>query len=434
MAVFTMLNCGTTFDRSKTGEIIADFGANMQGQEHVHFLITEGPGGSAQGHLMPGTFDPFTRDRTAKKSSPAWSQTPMQTLVDVSKGETKYQPSGHGFLTGVTSNTSKTNAAITGHGWDDNIRHAIATLADRFPGLSATVNMVGWSRGAVTCLRLANWMKEFLGDAWTVNIFAIDPVAGIDAGTALRDTFQVPDIVREYVGILAMDEARGDFRPQDLSRIQILDPAKTKVSFLPFPGVHRTVVMQKSSALPEVNNMVRYLAYKFLSDRGTTFRTPEAVNSSTQICRQYTAMQSKRTAYRALMKKTIVAKQSGGIVPRNTVALAASISPFFVNEHHRVAFKAAYSDIYNYFFTTLIPNPLGKLTTSYRAGDPWGQKFQQFYQADPDSFDMLSDFFLIERKASGGMPAYWKVSAPGSGAVPLLTAATAGLPIVTSLV
>ncbi|HEX4135062.1 MAG TPA: DUF5621 domain-containing protein [Bryobacteraceae bacterium] len=434
MPVFTILNCGTKFDRRKTGELIADFGNNMRGQEHVDYLINEGPGGSAQGHLMPGTFDPFTKDRTAKKDSPKWSQTPMQTLLDVKQGETKYQPDGHGFLTGVTTNTSSANAAITGHGWDDNIRHAIATLADRFPDLTATVNMIGWSRGAVTCLRLANWMKEFLGSNWTVNIFAVDPVAGIDAGAKLRDTYEIPDIVKDFVGILAMDEARGDFRPQDLSRLQILDRTKTAVSLLPFPGVHNTVVVNKDSSLPEVTSAVRYLGYKFLSDRGTVFRAPEAVYSQPQLCRLYALMQKKRTGYRSLMNTGFVSGLAGGITPRSTVQMSASIHPFFVNEHHRVAFKATYPDIYNYFFTTQVPNPFGKVTTSYRASDPWGRNFQQFYQSAPDSFEVLSKFLVAERQGGMGSPAVWKVSAPGSGAAPLSASAASGLSLVTTLI
>lgn len=434
VAVFTILNCGTMFDRSKKGEVIADFGANMAGAEHVDYLINEGPGGKAKGHLMPGTFDPFTRGRKAKKKSPKWSKTPLQTLLDVSQGEGMYSPGGHGFVSGVTSNTSQTNAGVTGHGWDDNIRHAIATLADRFPELQATVNMIGWSRGAVTCLRLANWMQEFLGGAWTVNIFAIDPVAGIDAGEKLRDTYQVPGIVKEYVGILAEDEARGDFKPQDLSRIEILDSEETTVSFLPFPGVHNTVVVTKSAALAEVASVVRFLGYKFLKDRGTVFQEPESVYTQAQICKMYAQMQKKRSQYRALMKKSFMAKQSGGIVQRSTVASAASIHPFFINEHHRLAFQAAYRDVYNYFFTNTVPNPQRKVTTAYRASDGWGQKFQQFYQGDQDSFDVLSGMFTFERVGGFGSPAFWRVSAPGAGHAPLPGAAAAGQRLVATLV
>jgi len=150
------------------------------------------------------------------------------------------------------------------------------------------------------------------------------------------------------------------------------------------------------------------------------------------MCRFYARMRNKRKDYSQLMKKSFIAKQSGGIVPRNTGG--ASISPFFVNEHHRLAFKAAYLDIYTYFFTTQIPNPFGKVTTSYKAGDTWGQKFQQFYQSDPASFDELAGVFVLERRWKMGMPAFWTVSAPGSGAAPLSAEAAASEPLVSTLV
>jgi hypothetical protein len=240
--------------------------------------------------------------------------------------------------------------------------------------------------------------------------------------------------VKDYMGVLAADEARGDFMPQDYSRLQVLDRSKTTVAFLTFPGVHNTVVVEKDSALPEVTSMVRYLAYRFLSDRGTAFKAPENVYSTIRACQVYAQMQKKRASYAALMKKTFVAKQSGGIVQRSTVQLSNSIHPIFVNEHHRLVFKAAFPDIYNWFFTTLVPNPLGKVTTSFRASDPWGQKFQMFYQTDPDSFGLFEDAFTVERRASGGMPAVWTVSAPGVSSAALPVAAQAGLPLVTSLV
>ena len=306
MAVFTILNCGTNYDRSKRGELIADFAANMKGQEYSEFLVTEGPGGSAAGNLMPGTFDPYTKGKTLKSKSPFWSKTPLKTLLDVTQGPGKYNPAGHGFLKNVTKGA--TYAAITGHGWDDNIRHAIAVLVDRFPNLSATVNMVGWSRGAVTCVRLANWIKEFLGDAWKINIFALDPVPGLDAGEKLADTKVIPDIVADYVAVLAMDEARGDFHPQDLSRITVQDEMKTRVSFLPFPGVHNTVVLQRQPTLPEVTAMVRHLAYKFLSDRGTEFKSSETLLNTQQVCSSYAQMQAKRQSYQGLMKWSFMAK------------------------------------------------------------------------------------------------------------------------------
>lgn len=135
--VFTILNCGTNFDRSKRGELIADFGAEMQGAEYQTFLITDGVGSkSSKANPMPGRFDPFTKNKTSKGDSPQWSQTPMQTLQDVTQGEGKFSPTGHGFLRGVTKDTSNTNAAVTGD--DGTITSATPSLSYRRHVLHST--------------------------------------------------------------------------------------------------------------------------------------------------------------------------------------------------------------------------------------------------------------------------------------------------------
>ncbi|WP_321477233.1 DUF5621 domain-containing protein [uncultured Paludibaculum sp.] len=421
MSVFTILNCGTNFDRTKRGELVADFGAMLTGVEYQNFLITDGVGSKGnKSNPMPGTFDPFTKNKTPKGKTESWSKTPMQTLSNVSTGEGKFSPTGHGVLRGLTSNTGNTNAAITGHGWDDNIRHAIAVLSEAFPGLQGTINMIGWSRGAVTCLRMANWIKEFLGPGFEINIFAVDPVAGLDAGERLQDTYFVPDNVKNYVGILALDDMRGDFKPQDLSRLVIQNCMITNLAMLPFPGVHNTPVVMKSSKLAEVTRMVRHLAYKFLTTCGTQFKIHEPIYSLVDCCRLYAAMMLKRSQYSKL-GKGFKNSLMGGLIERtvkaNVQGYVAADSNFFVNEHHRECFQGAYPDIYNYFFTNTVPNPLGKSTTSFRATDRWAQKLQQFYQIDPDSFELLSSVYTAERKGGVGMPAVWTVSAPGVGAV-----------------
>ena len=422
MPVFTLLNCGTNFDRYKRGELIADFGAEIAGEEYETFLITEGVGSKgSKANPMPGLFDPFTKGKTKKSKSPEWSKTPMQTLQDVSQGEGRFSPTGHGFLRGVTKETSGTYAAVTGHGWDDNIRHAIAAISEAMPSLTGTINMVGWSRGAVTCLRMANWIKEFLGNGFNINIFAIDPVAGLDAGERLKDTYYIPDIVKNYVGVLALDEARGDFKPQDLARIQVESIMNTNVAFLPFPGVHNTPVAMKNSKLPEVTQMVRFLAYRFLTHFGTLFGQAEPQYSHTQACRLYAKMMLKRDQYAKMFKGKgfggFKNKQMGGVVERtvrqNVQSYVGADARFFVNEHHRECFRVTYPDIYNYFFTTSVGTPNGKVSTSYTAGSQWGQRFQQFFQADPDSADLLSSVYAFERKYP---PAVWTVSAPGVGA------------------
>jgi len=421
MPVFTVLNCGTNFDRTKRGELIADFGAGMAGTEYQQFLITDGVGST--GAALPGSFDPFTKNKSTKSNSPTWSRTPMQTLSDVNQGTQSFTPQGHGFLKGVTSNTSATRAAITGDGWDDNIRHAISTIAGVFPNGAGTINMVGWSRGAVTCLRMANWIREFLGDGFDINIFAVDPVAGLDAGEKLRDTYVVPPTVKNYIAILALDEMRGDFKPQDMSRIQVMNPMSTNCAFLPFPGVHNTVVVQKNSGLPEVTKVVRALAYKFLSTLGSAFRHPETVPHHQKMCELYATMLIKRQKYTGLFKKNFMNKQMGGVVERtvraNVQSYVGADVKFFVNEHHRRCFELAWPQIYNYFFTGRAGAPgTGMVSKTIMASSPLGQEITQLSQQDSASSDLLEDIYGVSRTGTGPLgtgPALWKIPGPGAG-------------------
>ena len=404
--VFSILNHGTKSHRSRTdGEIIADLGRDLLGAEYTDFLITDGPGSDGADknarklHPTPGTFDPFTKEKLGKKASikeikksslasrsqrrkikaskkkggagfqdpvwaevqgkalnPKYSNTPMGTLLDITKKESKevskpefFEPEGHGtvkFFAGA-----KVTMAITGHGWDDNIRHAVASIGEAFAppaGADADVqvpyggriNMIGWSRGAVTCLRMANWIKEFYGSGFEVNIFAIDPVAGLDAGTKLRDTFTIPDIVKDYVAVLALDEKRNDFKPQDLTRIVIQDKAKSNVVFLPFPGVHNTPVLKKAHDLTEVTDVVRALAYSFLRQHGTQFKVGAGAAhtgwDAAKYCQLYDEMLKKRTRYAALMKATFMAKKAGGLGDRLVKTGKDTYTPpAYVNQHHQ---------------------------------------------------------------------------------------------------
>ncbi len=419
---FTVLNCGTQFHRDSQNELIADFGRAMAGQEYVDYLINDGPGSVREKGKTPGEFDPFTRDKTLKSQSPKWSRTKTETLdnfvtgEDVAehlrqmtaerkeqlhlkpydvltkkqmkplvKGEKKYLdslakpkvftptgPAGTGLAAKVAGKGS-----VYGDGWDDNIRHTISTLAQRFlpshtevvkpegkrvvtpEGIaSGTVNMIGWSRGAVTCLRIANWAREFLGNNVTFNIFAVDPVAGLNAGEKLWDTCNVPSTVKNLVVVLAMDDMGANFLPQDLQRMTIVDPGNTRALFLPVPGKHSTPVMNEAN-LTEVTQVVRYLAYKFLisfpARDGTRFapdKIPTASLNVRQLMELYAQMQLKRGDYKSLWQKSLsTGKRTERTVNTQLNAYMSADSRFFVNEHHRACLRTAFPAVDRYFFT-----------------------------------------------------------------------------------
>lgn len=123
------------------------------------------------------------------------------------------------------------------------------------------VNLVGWSRGGISCHMLANAMfKDAELKNIPVNIFAIDPVPGI--GNFQEHRVKLNPNVKEYVGIYARDE-----RSKGFSCVIPQTATGTKTSILPMPGRHATLVgnaagdgVSGPSVLTEPGRLVRHLA------------------------------------------------------------------------------------------------------------------------------------------------------------------------------
>ena len=98
------------------------------------------------------------------------------------------------------------------------------------------VNLVGWSRGAVSCHMLANAM---LNDSELkhipVNIFAVDPVPGPLNFQSTR--VELGKNVEEYVGFFARDE-----RSKGFSCVVPETASNTRVHIYPMAGRHATLV------------------------------------------------------------------------------------------------------------------------------------------------------------------------------------------------
>lgn len=95
--------------------------------------------------------------------------------------------------TGITAKTKKYDVItkglgllnqLRGLGTGDNVKAAIKWLQAERTAEFHTINLIGWSRGGVTCTMLAHAIQahwEELGSP-EVNIFAYDPVAGVKSG------------------------------------------------------------------------------------------------------------------------------------------------------------------------------------------------------------------------------------------------------------
>ena len=250
-----------------------------------------------------------------------------------------------------------------------------------------TINLTGFSRGSVTCMRIANRLKWYetslnrkdkLSPAETkllrrlkatnINIFAIDPVAGLSDKSHAHARV-IPDNVKSFVAILQMDEMRRDFKPQDMSRIKIASPLKTKLSLLPMYGNHSDSTKIKNQGMQSGPTLVWYALHKFLTQHGTTFKddkTPKIVKpdmtfselpedpTSKDLLKLFTLHHQERNNY---LNSGKAPKLADGIpLPRKIRTLNSKLefyvknSDFFTNQLERELFKITYPKVFNYLF------------------------------------------------------------------------------------
>lgn len=323
--VFTIFNHGTDYHPDKNYHELITFLHNLmpkaeearivQGKDgrydianakSVTYMINMGPGAESvtkttrgYEYTTPGKLNPFTgtQKTTQAPSTPGYlsalggarsSNTGHRSFLDEAKGD--------------TFETLRKSGRLFGIGWDDNVARA----ADMVQGLvfdhgrkPSCINMVGWSRGAVTCLRIANRLFDIFHYDIPLNILAADPVPG--GKTVFEpDMITIPPNVRNYLAIIALDDDRSNFQPTDRPEIICAAPGSyhavndehtlthplplgvtvppPNVHFLPLPGNHSCVVGGFGS-IGEVDpgsravaDLVRHIGLKFLSHYGTPFQ------------------------------------------------------------------------------------------------------------------------------------------------------------------
>lgn len=327
--VFTIYCHGTGMSRDKKQDKeIVNFFGHTGDEEGVNQLMLDGVGEAPRNHPMAGSF--------------VFDPTAPYNKRDISKDE----------------NFLKKNpllAQIVGHGVDGNVKFAMAYLA-ALPRPPSTINLLGWSRGAVTALRLANAISR----QWNgidLNIFAVDPVAGRDKGESTEDAKTVPAQVRNLLVILATGEKRSTFSPQDAARLSAT-PA-SNVVLLPMPGAHDTVAMWEERTL-HVSEVVFSMAGQFLSKFGTRPQRTKPMLSDAQYVERYSHMLLHLEEYKSLrvgkVKGATLKDRLASIPMLHTRDFAKKLDEYvvdpenFINLHHRRCFKSVYPNLFTYLY------------------------------------------------------------------------------------
>lgn len=367
MTTFTVYCHGTGFNSIKgteKNELVAWFHnhtdgvrADLAGSAVTagSYLINEGPGhGGTGGLALPQTVNPMTGDaKTSRSLGQRLNPFSKPSFADEARGHTGKSGGPHKKIANLQGN-------LSGQGWDENVLRTVNILQDlQFEKGAAIdrVNLVGWSRGAVTCIRIAHKMYEVFGDSIECNIFGVDPVAGMDAGEKMTDTQVLHPNVRRYIGVLAMHEMRKTFSPQDWGRMA-LDPAVTTAILLPMPGVHNAQVIPSTPA--DAAYVTRNLAAGFLRSLGTPLNATPYNHLSTpaDMCEAYGRLVLSLSEHKSYQTHKFGDRVVGTGLRRREFAKHSKMDlytrggkeSYWINEHHRACFEAAYPRAYQAIF------------------------------------------------------------------------------------
>ncbi|WP_342601456.1 hypothetical protein AAFQ97_10110 [Proteus terrae] len=333
MTVLTVYLCGTgsnSFDNNNPtfwqGELVSTLAQNNQGREFAQWFIVDGPG---SGNLQEDDLwveSPNYSDIKGSLFGSGWEENVNHALC-LMKGNFDWQrekltEEQYNQLkkAGIAIEDVKVTGSFLWRKYDYGDRHVTQQQLQqqiirifRKDGIIPTqVNLVGWSRGGITCHMLANAM---LADSQLkdipVNIFAIDPVPG-------PLNFQPEKVtlgknVKEYVGFYAKDE-----RSKGFTCVIPTVAADTKMHIFPISGRHATLVGNASidgsegeNALYAPGLVVRHFAEVCLTRWGCDLANKLAL-TDTQITGYHTDIANDADKYTAMRRKTYSIYESTG--------------------------------------------------------------------------------------------------------------------------
>lgn len=307
------------------GEIVSTLAKNNTGSEYADWVLIDGPGsGNYQSKMLwtePGDYsdtrgiatgagmDENVRHALAilkNKIDPSL-KTPLE---DPMMGEIAPAPiERHGRNLGRDQRSSL--ARITPQALQKEIirRRRPRRIPDQ-------VNLIGWSRGAVTCIMIANAMAE--DDQLRhvkVRIFAVDPVPGGVNQQVYSSMTRLPGSVKEYFGVYARDEVSRGFSP-----VIPKTNSSTQVTLLPMPGMHASVAgnsfLDKNARedspfnLQGPGRITRYWAERCLGRWGTPLKRT-AVYSDDQLCNMYDEMVRNDPEFRKMQNFSYTRTRQG---------------------------------------------------------------------------------------------------------------------------
>jgi len=270
--------------------------------------------------------------------------------------------------------------AAVGLGVDRNVENAVNYLEWMALNkmLPQKINMLGWSRGAIASIRIAYELSKIPHFSnIPVNIFAIDPVAGVGHNNEHR----ILGNVKNMVSIISTGENRRGFSPMITSTyLSLVHPYQTRYIELNFPGLHASAAKSTNA----VGRICFNLAYRFLTHHGTKCGILDMFKMSNRACLDaYGLLLQHRGGTNGVHDKKDPYKNEKGVPTTHSFVNAMvtglgrkerqivtnTSSPFFYNSHHEAIFQLVYPKIYNSFIIN--QSNSGVLLRDVNTQDEW---------------------------------------------------------------
>jgi hypothetical protein len=260
MSVLTVFFCGTGSNQYDihnksywNGELISTLASNMTSKEFVDWIIIDGPG---SGNLQADELfiEPGGYGLTGTLFGKGWEENVAHALAII-KGKTDWQrkkltkqeydrlkkaniPIDDLDRTGcwLWRTYDYGDRKVTPQQLQEKIIQIFRKKDEKGRPIPKQVNLVGWSRGGISCHMLANAMQADPDlKHIAVNIFAIDPVPGLLNFQQHRVVLG-PN-VKQYIGFYARDE-----RSRGFACVAPKTAPGTSVHIYPMAGRHATLV------------------------------------------------------------------------------------------------------------------------------------------------------------------------------------------------
>ena len=233
---------------------------------------------------------------------------------------------------------------------EDNVRDALAYIKQQQPN---DVVLLGWSRGAIACYRLANEMsRDNATQGIPVRLFGIDPVAGtstvmgINVNRRLYDNVGLTNNTHSCVEIIARDHVAFHL-PGAVSNVSdsMIEQDKTRFQRDDMPGSQSDMVKEKvkeHGTYSAVASIVRHLAEAWLTNWGVSLNN-QLQHTGEQLLNLYEQVILDMGFYmREIKPNQMRTVYMGGSLNQTYQIPKFNKRSLFANAHHDDLFEARY--------------------------------------------------------------------------------------------